>query len=232
MSIEPRQTLNLLKRNMSLLSPSSQTLSSFNCEPPAVVTQQLVSTVNIVEIPKIEPIVPQQHLAGGSTTTTENSLCLNKINPKKRWLKCLSMEQHSLSLLDNDVPATTTATNCVTAAGTTVCSSDYLRSASNYELLRCTASPLTEYSDSISTYSCIFNNTRLQSLFQILLDNLAPLKKRRYVFAEKNEPNNAHSLEEYIAAITRRKFKTDDMIVNQLKMLDSELQPAKRMRVE
>jgi hypothetical protein len=44
--------------------------------------------------------------------------------------------------------------------------------------------------------------------------------------------NYAHSLEQYIAAITRRKFKTDDMIVNQLKLLSSELQPAKRMRME
>ena len=44
--------------------------------------------------------------------------------------------------------------------------------------------------------------------------------------------NYAHSLEQYIAAITRRKFKLDDMIVNQLKLLDTELQPTKRMRVE
>jgi hypothetical protein len=48
----------------------------------------------------------------------------------------------------------------------------------------------------------------------------------------REDCNYAHSLEQYITAITRRKFKPDDMIVNQLKLLDSELQPAKRMRTD
>ena len=45
--------------------------------------------------------------------------------------------------------------------------------------------------------------------------------------------NYAHSLEQYIAAITRRKFKSDDMIVHQLKTLEYSTKPEpKRMRTE
>ena len=45
--------------------------------------------------------------------------------------------------------------------------------------------------------------------------------------------NYAHSVEQYVKAITRRKFKSDDMIVHQLTMLEYSAKPeTKRMRTQ
>ena len=107
--------------------------------------------MNVCDIPQLINNIESAASAVLTTTTTttitnNENLCKKndmenlKVNPKKRWLKCSSMEQPKLEIIENN-------TNL-----------DYFRAVSNIDSMCCVASPLSDYSDSSSMYNNLIKN--------------------------------------------------------------------------
>ena len=173
MSVEPRPTLDLLKRDLSLISPVC--CSKHN-------EQQHT----------IEPIKSEEMIV--------HAICSNenfKLNPKKRWLKCVEQQSY-----END-----------NNQSENLCS----------EPPRCALSPLSDFSNSYSNLFYFFFVSKYL-IMKFFKANLAPLKKRRYLFTDENQSTNDSVL---IKENTNEQLSFNfqkDQIVTQAPMIETQYQ--------